>query len=294
MISIVITAFNEPRTISRAIEAIINQKIPEKYELTIACPDKETTDIVKQYSKKYKQIKHFKDPGKGKSLAINLLLKKLKGRILIFTDGDIFLYKNAIKEIHEFFKDETVGVVGGRLAPTDDKENMYGYWAHLLADAGAHKIRQELSDKNKYLEISAQLMAFRNNIIKEIPFHVAEDAIIPYLFWKKGYKIKYAPKAKVYFKNPGNFQDWLKQRLRTAKAHEGLKGYKDLPRVKSFWNEAGFGTVQAMIYPKNFKEVTWTALLFLARLYLWFSVFYDVKFKQKTYVDGWERIETAR
>jgi len=99
MISIVITSFKEPVLVKRAIQAVLDNKIKEEYELVIAAPDKETADVVKEFSKKNKQITYFKDPGKGKSFALNMLFKILKGNIWIFTDGDVYLDKIAISEI---------------------------------------------------------------------------------------------------------------------------------------------------------------------------------------------------
>ena len=54
MISIVITSFKEPKTIGKAIESFISQKLPLEYELIVAAPDKETLDVARSYSKKNK------------------------------------------------------------------------------------------------------------------------------------------------------------------------------------------------------------------------------------------------
>ena len=103
MISIVITSFNEPKTIGRCIDSFLNQKIKESYELIISAPDKETQDIVNHYSRRYSQIKLFKDPGKGKAFAINLLLPHLRGEIIILTDGDVYVSNNSVEEIMKKF-----------------------------------------------------------------------------------------------------------------------------------------------------------------------------------------------
>ena len=55
MISIIITAFKEPKTIGKAIGSILEQNIKEKYELIVACPDEETKNIALSY----KGVKHF-------------------------------------------------------------------------------------------------------------------------------------------------------------------------------------------------------------------------------------------
>jgi len=290
MISIVITAYKEEKWISKCIESFLNQKIDDNYEIIVSCPDKGTAKVVR----KYKEVKIFKDPGKGKSFALNLLFKELKGDIWLFTDGDNFVGENSVNEIMKLFKDDKFGVVGGRPVPMNKKNNMLGYWSHLLADS-ANKLRINLSKKGKFLELSAYLFAFRKDVIKEIPVDVAEDAAIPYMFWKKGYKIGYTPKAEVYVKNPVNFKDWIKQRKRTADAHTKLtKYFKDFPKVKSFGNEIRKGTFMALAYPKNFKEFYWTFLLFFFRFYMWMSLFFDLKFRKKEYIDGWERVESAR
>src|SRR3989338_3414320 len=95
LLSIIITSFKEPN-VDFAIKAIVEQEIPEDYELIVAAPDAETKAVVEKFAEKYPRVRYFQDPGKGKSFALNLLFKEAKGRILIFTDGDVYFGKNAI------------------------------------------------------------------------------------------------------------------------------------------------------------------------------------------------------
>ena len=291
MISIIITAFKEQATIGKCIESILNQKINENYEIIVACPDQETKNIALSY----KGVKHFQDPGKGKSFALNLLFKQIKGDILIFTDGDVYLGENAIDEMYKPFKDPKVGFVGGRVIPQNSKETMLEYWSHLLADIGAHRTRQKRANRNQFFECSGYLMAMRNRIIKEIPLDVAEDSIMPYYFFKQGYKLAYAENARVYVKNPIKFKDWLKQRKRTAKAHTKLNLYEpNFPKMKSFKNEIIEGFIPIWSYAKTPKELFWTQILCLARVYMWLSLIYEEKIKKKYYNDGWDRVESTK
>ncbi len=302
-VTVLITSFKEPDTIGRAIEAFIKQDILERkpdlqYEIVVAAPDKETAEVIKSYEKKYPHlVRYFKDPGKGKSYALNMILPKLKGDILILSDGDVYVSKNAVSEILKKFWLTHVGVVTGRVVSSSPKNTMLGYWSHLLADAGAHKVREEAYKKGEFIECTGYLFAFRNNVIKKIPLDVAEDTYIPYVFWEKGYKIAYASRAKVYVKNPATFREWLKQRVRTAKAHETLDKYVDTQltkRVKSFSNEIKKGLLWALAYPSNLKELLWTFALFGARFYMWVLVYYHTRIKKQHYQDGWERIESTK
>ncbi len=291
MISLIITAFKEEKTIGKCIQSTLNQKTKEEYEIIVTCPDKET----KKIALSYKGVKHFPDPGEGKSFALNLILKKIKSDILIFTDGDVFLEENAVEEIARAFDNQNVGFVGGRVVSQNEKNSMLGYWSHLLADIGAHRTRKKRAMQKKFFECSGYLMAMRSGVVQEIPLDVAEDSILPYYFFKKGYIIAYAENAKVFVKNPTTFKDWLKQRKRTAKAHTKLNIYElNFPKMKSFKNEILEGFFIIWSYPRTPKQLFWTQLLCLTRLYMWLTLFYEERIKKKYYNDGWERVTSTK
>lgn len=290
MISIIITAFKEPK-IGRAIESFLNQKIKEKYELIVSAPDKETQDIVK----KYKTVKLFKDPGKGKAYALNLILKKVRGEIIILTDGDVYVGESSVNEILKGFENPEVGCVAGRPVPVEDRKSKYGYWANFLFDS-AHKLRQKLMKEGKFFQSSGYLYAIRNKIVKEVPLDTADDAIIPHFISNKGYKIAYAEKAIVFVKNVSNWKEWVSQKIRCSRAHENLNKYTDIkksPRTKTFINESK-GVIYLISYPKNLKEFFWSWELIFARLYIWLIAFFEVYIRKKYHKDNWKRVESAR
>jgi cellulose synthase/poly-beta-1,6-N-acetylglucosamine synthase-like glycosyltransferase len=295
MISIVITSYKEPETIGKAIESFVKQKIKGKYELIVSAPDKETLAVARKYSKKYRQIKVLKDPGKGKSYAINWLLPKLKGEIVVLSDGDVYSGEDSVNRLIEPFRDSKVGCVTGRPVSQNSRDNMLGYWSHLLVDAGAHQARLKRARKGQFLECSAYLWAFRRGLVKDYPLDVAEDAIVPLLLWLRGYKIAYVPESIVYVKYPENLKDFVEQKVRTAKSHETLMKYVPLraPRMKSFSNEILEGW-KALFYPKSLKEIFWTKVLFFVRFYTWLAAFYEIKLKKREYKDAWKRVESTK
>ncbi len=298
MISLVITSFKEPHLVGKAIDSLISQDINDPYELIVSAPDKETQKVVKEYARKFKQIKLFKDPGKGKTYALNLLIPRLRGDIIILMDGDVYTSKNSIKLIINTFKDKKVGCITGRPVSLNSRDNIFGYWSHLLCNA-AHILRMKRAKKNLFLECSGYLWAFKKEAIskiKKIPRETAEDTIVPILIYQKGFKIKYILDAEVYVRYPSNLKDFIEQKKRTAKAHETLSIFADLnsvPRMKSFKNEL-LGCLDVLKYPQSIKELFWTFLLFPVRLYIWLAAFFQRYIKKELKVDGWKQIESTK
>ncbi|MBU0466341.1 MAG: glycosyltransferase [Nanoarchaeota archaeon] len=296
MVDVIITSFKEPLTIGKAIDSFIQQDIKEKYKIWVIAPDEPTLNVARRYSKKHKNIKVFKDSGKGKSFALHEILPKLKSEIIVLSDGDVHVKTNCLKYLIEPFNDKKVGCVTGRPVSEESKKNIYGYWSHLLCDAGAHKARLKRFRKKQFLECSGYFWAFRNHVIKRFPLDIPEDTVISYLFREKKYKIAYAPKAIVYVTFPKNLHEFIEQKKRTAKGHEAPRKYvnmKKIPRTKSFKNELLEG-YRALFYPKNLIEIFYTLLLFPVRLYIWMLVFHHTRIKKKEYQDAWERIESTK
>ena len=296
MISIIVTAWEDPKSTDKCISLFLKEELNEDFEIIAACPDDETKKVILNFRKKYpKIISYYKQQrDMPKNELMNVLMKRSKGRIVVFTDGNKFIGKNSVREIIKPFKDKKVGCTGGRVMPINDRDDMFSYWAYLLTNA-ANKARLKWNKKREYVEFSANLLAIRNNVIKEIPLDVAEDAIIPYLFYKKNYRLVYADKAVIKVKYPTNINDWVKQKVRSIKSHEALNKYLKKEkgiRMKTFLNEILHSYI-ALAFPRNIKEVYWTLLLFLVRLYIWLLALYHIKIKKDCYKATWSRSKST-
>lgn len=293
MIHIIITSYNEPKATVQAIKAFLNQKVKEKFEIIVVDPFPEVEKFI-QKNIKDKRVKFFLDPGEGKAYALNILFQDYfsenKSDFFILTDGDVTVSRNSLQEIINAFEDKKVGCVTSKVVSVDSKKNKYGFWSHLLFE-GIHEVRKKLSNSNKFFECSGYLFAIRKGILLSFPTKTSEDSIIPYLFWKKNYSIKYLDNVEVYVKNPNNWKDWINQKKRNIKGHENLsKIAPNMPRTKTFFNEIKQGIIFSIFYPKNIKEFFWLFQLYFARLYLYFLAFKELKNK-KNYSDGWRETE---
>ena len=295
MIDIIITSFHEPKSTERAVQAFLRQKISGNFRITIVDPFPDVQQYLKKHIKN-KKVKFFLDPGEGKSYALNLLFQEYGSSntddIFILTDGDVYVSDHAVAEIVKVFRDKKIACVTGKPVSLDSSHMKYGFWAQVAFE-GIDRVRRRLSQEKKFFECSGYLFALRKGVILDFPLETSEDSIVPYLFWKKGYKIAYAERATVYVKNPSTWKDYLAQKIRNIKAHENLTTLApDMPRTKSFFNEIKEGAFFALLQPKTFMQFVWIIELYFARLFIYLKAFLELA-KKKTYQDGWREQATT-
>ena len=311
MISVIITSFKEHKTIGKCIECIGNRKysgITSPFEIIQISPDDLTLKAGKKAAHKLglnkKEYIQLRDPHKGKPYALKMALNKAKGDILILTDGDTFFGKDAVRELLKPFKDKQVGGVSGRPISKDEKDNIFGYWGHLLSDSADKRRRETMKIVNEYyvsdktfFPMSGYIMAMRN-LHLDIPSNVlSDDAYMSYSIRNKDYEIGYAPKATCFVKYPTNLRDYYKQKVRSLGGFKQLEQFGVMQRDKqsrSFWIELGYVPF-ALVYAKSIKQFFWSILLFPVRFWTWVRIFWERTILKKDMgKTGWERIESTK
>jgi cellulose synthase/poly-beta-1,6-N-acetylglucosamine synthase-like glycosyltransferase len=303
MISIIITAYKEERTIGKAIESILKNNLKD-FEILVTAPDDETLNAARLF-KKNKKIKTFrdqgnksaalkllKDQGKGKSAALNFVVSKAKGDILVLTDGDVYMGENSLKPLLAPFKDEKVGAVAGNPVALNSKKTMLGFWAYVLSSI-ADKRRKRSSRIKKRLFCSGYLFAVRKNLFPKLSENLlSEDGFISHSVYRKNYDISYNSEAKVYVKYPTNFKDWIIQKKRSIGGYNQIKKLIKV-EIRSFKQES-LGGLELFKFVSNFKELIWLLTLFLARIYLWMLIYRDINIRKKSHKEIWLRVESTK
>ncbi len=290
MISAIITAYKEPRTIGKAIEQIARQKIAG--EILVTAPDKETLNEAKKLSKKYKNIRLIKDNGKGKPAALNLAVSKAKGDILILTDGDVYVGDNSLKYLRDILSDKTIGAVSGNPVSINPKDNKYGFWAHMLTRV-ANEIRKGAIKNKRRFFCSGYLFAIRKKLFPRLPEELlSEDGYISNNVYQKGLSIGYSENSKVYVKYPDTFDDWIKQKKRSAGGYNQIRKMVG-ENMRSFGSES-LGAFKFFKFVSGLRELFWLIELYFARLYLWYAIYRDINLKKKSHKEIWQRVESTK
>lgn len=313
MISILVTAWKEEKTIGKALDCIFDESysgIDFDYEVLLAAPDDATIDKAIETSAKHgrkEKLTIVRDDQKGKPAALNKLLKEARGEFLVFTDGDVFFDKNAVVEVLKLFENEKVGIVSGRPISEDLKNNMMGYLGHLLADAAHHKRTIDLTEnphgkslkfvpKRKFFPVSGYLYAMRKVDIEFPSDCLVDDAYISYCLFNEGWQVAYAPEARVFVKYPTNLKDYFKQKKRSTGGYIQLWSYGVVSKEtksRTFFRELEYFWFPIK-YAKSPKELFWSLCLYPIRLWLWLRIFWERKVIKKDFYKTWTRVESTK
>jgi len=296
MISIILTAWKEERTIGEALGPLIAQSraLPEKTEIILVCPDEATYRAAMAVVDRLnlKNFLYIKDPRKGKPHALNCAMEKAQGKIIVSTDGDVRIGEGALSELIKPFREVNVGGVTGRPLCVNSKTTLWGYWGHLFMDA-AHKKRLETLGKGEFYAMSGYLLAFRNVGLR-VPDGVLDDVYFSHELVHRGFVIAYAKNAEVYVKQPSNSRDWLAQKVRSLSGYQdSFNGKKEIKKSRTICGDLRY-LLYPLAYAKTVKELWWSIVLYPFRLYTWLVVWWRVRILGKRSTEMWERTESTK
>ena len=308
LISIIVTAANEPKTVRKCIRFLLDPEINGlkgkkdiQLELITVIPDTETNKEAEKEINTYKNNivswKKIIDPWKGKPTALNSAFKQAKGSYLVLTDGDVFFTKNSLFNLlNKILKNNLYLGVTGKPISQDNRGNFWVYIGHLLAEAANHKREQTLIKKKQFFVMSGYIMVIKNIHLKIPVDCLSDDAYISYAILKENGSIAYEPTACVYVKYPKNIKDWFNQKSRSVGGYMQLWTYGIVTpktKVRNIWKELEYFYFPIK-FARNFKELIWSVYLYPLRFYLWLRIFWEQKILKKEFYKTWVRIESTK
>ncbi|MBL7130195.1 MAG: glycosyltransferase [Candidatus Omnitrophica bacterium] len=247
-ISIIIPVRNFERTLDKTFEYLMRVDYPrDRMEIVIADGGSSdgTVPLIKKYQQKYPFIKLVEIPNcPSPGYARNKALEEVKGEFLFFTDGDCALCKNWIYEmLRHFQRDEKIGIVGGEIYTLRvEKDNVVEAWCEhfrfnmvsprygfikegyfpLLSD----RYPTQVAGHRAYFFVTANV-AYRKKAIDQANARfwtkpTGEDIDFCYQVQRAGWKLYFAPKAKVDHMHRADLKQLLKVWITYGAAHPPL------------------------------------------------------------------------
>lgn len=220
-VTVIIAAYNEKEVIERKIMNLLDCDLSEKkFEIIIASDNSTdgTNEIVERCRKKYpdKVKLHKVKQRKGKTNAQDEAVKMSKGEILVFTDANSILKRDAIKELVCTLNDTSIGYVSGKLVYsnsdvtlTSDSENKY--WNIDL------RMREIESNLSSITAGNGSLYAVRKQQYMSIDPIYSHDSVFPPKFVLKGLRSVFNSNAIAYEKAGENDGDEFGRKVRMSR-----------------------------------------------------------------------------
>lgn len=268
--SIGVFAYNEEKNIRQILTALENQALDTVSieEITVVSSNStdRTDEIVQEYARRNPKIRLIVQPERrGKSSAINLFLKEAQGEVLVMESADTIPARDTVEKLVAPFKDEKIGMTGGRPQPVNSPKDFIGFAVCMLWKL--HHKMALISPK------MGEMVAFRN-IVKEIPEQSpVDEASIEAIIRAHGLKLRYVPDAIVHNKGPETLSDFIKQRRRIYAGHLWLKDNQDYTVVSQ---------KSMLILALTLKELSWNLVTDIKIL---FTVFLEVAGRMLGWVD---------
>ena len=225
-VSVGVCAYNEARRISSLLDSVLAQALPSGFAivevLVVASGCTDGTDrIVVERAKSDARIVLIKEPERrGKSSALNRILTRYQGDILVLVNGDARLLPGSLSGlVQEFDGDDRVQLACG--LPTPDAspnpilDMIEAVWWRLH-----NRTLLTLSDRGSANHCCDELMALRRGFADSIPQDVVNDgAYFGVLGALRGLTVRFCPNAIVIVETPSNLSGLLRQRRRIVRGH---------------------------------------------------------------------------
>jgi poly-beta-1,6-N-acetyl-D-glucosamine synthase len=230
-LTLVIAAYNEESIIEEKIADTLGLSYPEG-KLKLVFVTDGSSDRTPELVARYPQIKLMHTPVRsGKILAMHRAMGEVDTEVVVFTDANTFLNKDALLLIARHYADASVGAVSG------EKRVMQDALSDATAGEGFYwKYESTLKkwDSELYSVVGAagELFSVRRSLYRSVePDTILDDFMISMQIAEKGYRIVYEPDAYASELSSENIKEELKRKVRIAAG-----GIQSILRLKKLMN----------------------------------------------------------
>lgn len=216
-VTVGIMAYNEERTVRRAVRSILDQEGPHLARMRVTlvasgCTDRTVPEAEGEARGDPRFAVVDQERREGKAAAIGALLERVgTGDVVVLAGADGEPEPGSIEALVAPFDDPRVGMTGGRPVPVNDPKHLLGRVVRLLWSLH-HRVALE-SPK------LGELVAFRS-VFGTMPRDTSVDeAAIEGLVESRGLALRYVPEARVRMKGPTSVGELLEQRRRIHAGH---------------------------------------------------------------------------
>ena len=247
-----VAAYNESSYVDVKVANLLELDYPQdkiQYLWITDGSDDGTPEILKKYPQM--EVHHLPER-KGKIHAMNRGIQFVNAPIVIFSDSNTTLCKQAIRVMVAAFNDPQVGCIAGEKRIVSLKadgaagsgENMYWKFESW--------VKRMDSELNSVVGAVGELFAIRTSLYTEVENDtILDDFIISLRIAEQGYRIAYTPNAYAIETASANVSEELKRKVRIAAG-----GLQTIGRLKELLNPFRYGLLSIQYI--SHKVLRWT------------------------------------
>lgn len=263
--TLIVAAYNEEDFIEQKIKNSLELIYPENKLQHIFITDG-STDATAQIVSQYPEIIHMHSAARmGKMAAVHRAVAAVTTDVMVFTDANTFLNKEAIINICRHYSDARAGAVAGEkrvhiAAAADATAGEGFYWKY------ESKLKVWDSELYSVVGAAGELFSVRTNLYQPVPSSaIIDDFMISMLIAKKGYKIVYEPEAYALETASQDVKEELKRKIRIAAG-----GMQSIIWLKSLLNPFPMPVLSFQYI--SHRVLRWTVVPFLMMLALLLNI----------------------
>jgi cellulose synthase/poly-beta-1,6-N-acetylglucosamine synthase-like glycosyltransferase len=257
-VTILIAAYNEEQFIEDKIKNTLALDYPQD-RLSVFIVTDGSTDNTPGIINKFHAVKLFHEPQrKGKIHAVNRVMKWVRTPLVIFSDANTLLNREAIKNIVRHYADKTVGGVAGEkriLKKQEDNASGSGeglYWKYESF------LKQKDSDVYSVVGAAGELFSLRTELYEEPEENIIiEDFYLSLSIAARGFRFIYEPDAYAMETASASVAEEWKRKVRICAG-----GFQAMSKLKTLLNPFKHGILSFQYI--SHRVLRWTlAPLFL-------------------------------
>lgn len=258
-VTLFVAAYNEKEELHGKVANSKSLNYPQEKVRQLWVTDG-STDGTPELLRQYQDIKVLHEPARnGKIAAMNRGMRHVDTPIVIFSDGNTHLGKEAIQEIVRLFRDPKVGCVSG-------EKRIYAKEADAAAGAGEglywkYESLLKKWDAELYSVVGAagELFAIRTELWQEVEKDtLLDDFMISLRVAMNGHTIQYNPEAYAIESASANVKEELKRKVRISAG-----GIQSVVRLAPLLNIFKYGVLSFQYISHRVLRWTLTPLLLL-------------------------------
>jgi cellulose synthase/poly-beta-1,6-N-acetylglucosamine synthase-like glycosyltransferase len=197
-VTVVISAYNERKHIEATVRNKLSQDYPAELLDIIVASDSSTDgtdEILATLSRESPRVTYLRqEPRRGKTAALNQLIARAQGEIIVFADANSIYRPEAVRVLVENFADPKVGYVSGRMLYVNPDGSYIGDGcsAYMRYE---NWLRAKETRVGSVVGVDGGVDSVRKSLYRPMRDDQLPDFVLPLTVVEQGYRTVYEPRA---------------------------------------------------------------------------------------------------